>query len=105
MAVRDISKPGVESPLDEVRRIGFDAMLENYGGRPSIRWYVEVGGRRFDQSALLRAAHVHQGLGLGLGLGVLRPRARGRFNAGDVRRPIDGTPGYRLVATDTSSAR
>ena len=58
MAVEDISKPGVESALDEFRRIGLDAMLEKYGGRHSTRWYVEVGGRYFDQKVLLRAAHV-----------------------------------------------
>ena len=87
MAVRDILKPGVESALDEFRRIGLDAMLEDYGGRPSTRWYVEVGGRRFDPKVLFRAAHVHEGLG------ELPLRGAGRFNADQARRHLDGRLG------------
>ena len=45
----DIQRTGVGSALEEFRRIGLDAMLDKYGGRPSARWYVEVGNQRFDQ--------------------------------------------------------
>ena len=55
-------------------------MLENYGGGPSTRWYVEVGSRQYDQNVLVRAAHVNQGLG------DLPPRGPGRFNVGQARR-------------------
>ena len=43
MAVKDVTGAGVETALEEFRRIRLDAMLEKYGGRPSTRWYVEVG--------------------------------------------------------------
>ena len=59
MAVRDITRTGVESAIEEFRRIGLDAMLEEYGGGPSRDWYAEVGDRVYDQKLLVRAAHVH----------------------------------------------
>ena len=88
MAVKDVTMAGVETALEEFRRIGLDAMLENYGGRPSTRWYVEVGSRQYDQKVLVRAAHVRQGLG------ELPPRGPGRFNAGQAK--------YYLPATKTN---
>ena len=63
MPVRDISRDAVESALEEFDRRGLKAMLEKYGGRPSTRWYVEVGTSHYDQKLLVRAAHMHQGLG------------------------------------------
>ena len=99
MAVIDVTRKGVESALEEFRRIGLDAMLEKYGGAPSTRWYVEVGDRRFDQKVLLRAAHVHEGLG------DLPPREPGRFKARDARRHFEVTLGYRVVRTDDGRDR
>ena len=99
MAVKDVTRRGVEAALDEFRRIGLDAMLERYGGRASTRWYVEVDGRRFDQKVLVRAAHVRDGLG------ELPPRGPGRFNAGQARRHLEGKLGYRVEASDDSSSR
>lgn len=97
MAVKDVKNKGAESALEEFRRIGLDAMLKKYGGRPSTRWYVEVGDQRFDQKVLLRAAHVHEGLG------ELAPRGPGRFNAGQARQHFEGRLGYRVVANDATS--
>ena len=74
-------------------------MLEKFGARPSIRWYDEVGDRRFDQRVLLRAAHVHAGLG------ELAPRGPGRFKARDARRHFERTLGYRVVGTDDGRDR
>ena len=99
MAVIDVTRKGVESALEEFRRIGLDAMLERYAGGPSTHWYVEVGLRRFDQKVLLRAAHVHEGLG------ELPPRGTGRFTAGQAQRHLQGKLGYRVVAEDELSAR
>ena len=42
----DIQRTGVGSALEELRRIGLDALLEKYGGPPSTRWYVEAGNQR-----------------------------------------------------------
>ena len=94
-----MTKRAVESALDEFRRIGLDAMLERYGGGPSTRWYVEVGGRHFDQKVLLRAAHEHEGLG------ELPPRGPGRFKSRDARRHLAGTLGYSVVGTHDASDR
>ena len=99
MAVKDVTRRGVEAALDGFRRIGLDAMLERYGVRASTRWYVEVDGRRFDQKVLLRAAHVRDDLG------ELPPRGPGRFNAGQAMRHLEGKLGYRVVASDDSSSR
>ena len=85
---------GIETALEEFRRIGLDGMLEKYGGGPSTRWYVEAGTRRYDQKVLVRSAHVHQGLG------DLPPRGPGRFTAGQARRHLEGRLGYRLVEKD-----
>ena len=98
MAVKDVTEKGVKLALEEFRRIGLDAMVERYGGRPSTRWYVEVGGQRFDQKVLLRAAHVHDGLG------ELPPRGPGRFNAEQARRHFKGKLGYRVVTGDNFSS-
>ena len=75
MAVRDINRTGVESALEEFRRIGLDAMLEEYGGGPSRDWYAQVGDRVYDQKLLVRAAHVHQGYE------PLAPLGSGRLHA------------------------
>ena len=99
MAVIDVTRNGVELALEEFRRIGLDALLEKYGGRPSTRWYVEAGGRRFDQKVLLRAAYVHEGLG------ELPPRGPGRFNARDARRHLEANLGYTVVGATTPFPR
>ena len=62
MAVREITRTGAESALEEFRRIGLDAMLEAYGGDPSRDWYAEAGNWVYGPKFLLRAAHVHRGL-------------------------------------------
>ena len=87
MALRDVTIDGLKPAIEEFRRIGFDAMLEKYSGRPSTRWYVKVGHRHFDQKLLLRAAHVHQGQG------ELTPQ---RFDARQARHHLQGL-GYRVV--------
>ena len=84
MAVSEITKPGVDWALEEFRRIGLAAMLKEYGGRASTRWYVKVGHRHFDQKVLLRAAHRREGLG------DLPPQGPGRFNAAAARRHLTG---------------
>ena len=90
MAVRDITRAGVESALDEFHLRGLATMLERYGGSASRDWYAEVGNWVYDQKLLLRAAHVLQGLG------DLPPRGPGRFNAGQARRRLESL-NYRVV--------
>ncbi len=82
-----MTRKGVGSAPEEFRRIGLDAMLERYGGRPATRWYLEVDGGRFDQEVLLRAVHVHEGLG------ELPPRGPGRFDARDATRHLEANLG------------
>ena len=63
MPLRDVTREGVEMALREFDRIGQDAMLAKYGGRPSTRWHIEHEGNYYDQKLVLRAAHQLQGLG------------------------------------------
>ena len=56
MTVKDIGREAVERALDEFRDKGQPAMLEEYGGGPSRKWYIEVDGRYFDQKLIIRAA-------------------------------------------------
>ena len=99
MAVRDITRTGVESAIEEFRRIGLDAMLEEYGGGPSRDWYAEVGNRVYDQKLLVRAAHVHQGYE------HLAPRGSGRLHAHQATsrlRSLDYQIVGRREATDAN---
>ena len=91
MAVRDVTREGVELALREFRRTGLEAMLAKYGGRPSTRWYVKVGHHHFDQKVLLRAAHRRQHLG------ELPPHGPGRLHAQQARRHFTAL-GYLVVA-------
>ena len=90
MAVKDVHKEAVESALEEFRRTDLEAMLEKYGGKPSTKWYVEVGNSHFDQKLVVRAAHVLQGLG------YLYPRGPGSFDADQARNLLEQL-GYRVV--------
>lgn len=90
MAVTDVTREGVELALREFRRIGLEAMLAKYGGRPSTRWYVKVEHHHFDQKVLLRAAHRRQHLG------ELPPHGPGRLHAQQARRHFTAL-GYLVV--------
>lgn len=99
MAVRDITGTGVESALEEFRRIGLDAMLDEYGGGRSTDWYAQVGNRLYDQKLLIRAAHVHQGYE------PLPPHGPGSFHARQATSRLKSLD-YRIVgkreATDAN---
>ena len=91
MAVSDITRKGVDRALEEFHRIGPDAMIQKYGGRRAIKWFVEVGNWRYDQKLIARAAHVHEGLD------QLPPRGPGRFQAGKSRRHLSDVLKYKIV--------
>ena len=90
MAVKDVTKDGVEAAIGEFRRTGLEAMLEKYGGGPSTKWYLKVGTSRYDQKLVVRAAHVLQGLG------DLPPLVPGDFTAGQSRHRLERL-GYRVA--------
>ena len=90
MAVKDVTRDGVEAALEEFHRTGLEAMLEEYGGGPSTKWYLEVGNSRYDQKLVVRAAHVLQGLG------PLPPLVPGDFTAGHARHRLERL-GYRVI--------
>ena len=90
MAVKAVTRDGVEAAIEEFRRTGLEAMLEKYGGGPSTKWYLEVGTSRYDQKLVVRAAHVLQGLG------DLPPLVPGDFTAGQSRHRWERL-GYRVV--------
>ena len=60
MAVKDVTRGGVELALEEFRAVGPLAMLEVYRGDLSKKWYVEVGNWRYDLKLVVRAAHWHE---------------------------------------------
>lgn len=60
MAFGDVTREGVESACKEFDRVGRDAMLAKYGGRPSSKLYIEHKGKYYDQRLILRAAHALQ---------------------------------------------
>ena len=92
MAVRDITRPGVESALEEFHRIGLGAMLEKYGGAAFVDLYVEIGNWVYSLELLVRAAHVH------LGLGDLPPEDPGGFNVAEATDHLEGL-GYHITGT------
>ena len=81
MPLRDVTKKGVEMALQKFDRIGRDAMLAKYGGRPSTRWHIEHEGNYYDQKLILRVAHQLQGLGS-------IPPGRGTFTSLQSRRHV-----------------
>ena len=83
MAVKDVTKPSVDSAIEQFHRTGLQAMLERYGGGPSTKRYVQVDDVLYDQKLVVRAAHVIQGLG------HLSPRGPGSFDAGQARRLLE----------------
>ncbi|MDE0460217.1 MAG: hypothetical protein OXI15_23255 [Chromatiales bacterium] len=91
MAVKDVTKNSVESALEEFRRTTLEAMLDEYGGGPATKWYVQVDSRLYDQKLVVRAAHRLQGLG------DLYPRGPGSFNADQARNLLKRL-GYRVVS-------
>ena len=91
--VSDISRDAVEKALEEFHRIGREAMLKNYGGGPSKKWYVEVRTSHYDQKLLVRAAHRHQGLG------DLWPRGPGSFDAKQAQNLLESL-GYQVVSAE-----
>lgn len=87
MALKDVTRNGVDQALDEFDKIGLNAMLEKYEGGASTKWYIQRNdlrsGRKllYDQKLVLRAAHQHDGFGP-------LPPGRGTFNAHDARRHL-----------------
>ena len=88
--MKDVTRDGVEAAIEEFDLTGLETMLEKYGGGPSTKWYLEVGGSRYDQKLVVRAAHVLQGLG------PLPPLVPGDFTAGHARHRLERL-GYRVV--------
>lgn len=103
MALKDVTRDGVDQALDEFDRIGLNAMLEKYEGGASTKWYIQRNDLQsgwkllYDQKLVLRAAHQHDGFG------PLPPR-RGTFAADDARRHLKRL-GYHVVAISSPEER
>ena len=89
MPLRDVTREGVEKALREFDRIGRDAMIAKYGGRPSTRWHIEHEGKYYDQKLVLRAAHQLQDLGS-------IPPGHRAFTARQARRHVKNL-GFRCI--------
>ena len=75
MALKDVTREGVDAAIEEFDRIGIDRMLTRHGGGRSTTWYIQTeAGDLYDQKLIVRAAHKHQGLGRlkGIGAGPVR---------------------------------
>lgn len=96
MALKDVTRNGVDQALDEFDRIQLDGMIEKYGGGGSTKWYIKrldhrSGQKRvYDQKVIVRAAHQHDGFGP-------LPAGPGTFTAGQARRQLKRL-GYPVVA-------
>ena len=101
MALKDVTRNGVDKALDEFDRIDLDGMIEKFGGGVSTKWYIKrldnrTGRTRlYDQKVVLRAAHYYDGFGP-------LPPGPGTFTAGQAQRHLKQI-GYFLVAI-TSAA-
>lgn len=82
MALKDITKEGVESAIKEFNRFGPRNMQKQFGGDLSTCWYVRVQYNHYDQKLLLRVAHWLQGLGH-------LPSGRGTFTALQARKHLE----------------
>ncbi|MEI8411460.1 MULTISPECIES: hypothetical protein [unclassified Kribbella] len=52
----------VTAALDEWQRIGRDAFMDKYGGRPAQKYVIVEGGSEFDAMAILRGARTIKGI-------------------------------------------
>ena len=89
MTLQAITREAVEQALRQFDRQGREAMLEQYGGGPSTRWYIRHFGKYYDQKLVLRAAHEISGLGA-------LPPGPGTFAAGQAKRFIERL-GFEVV--------
>ena len=89
MSLRDVTRGGVESAIQEFDRIGLCEMCNKYRGTPSTRWYIKHRGKMYDQKVVLRAAHELQGLGP-------LPPGRGTFKANEAQRHLQKL-GFKVV--------
>ena len=88
MAIKDISKEGVSLAIRQFDLVGRDHMLEKYGGRKSIKWYIKKNNQYYDQKLIIRAAHC---------LELLVPAPN--FDAGQARNRLEKL-GFRVVSRD-----
>ena len=101
MALKDVTRNGVDQALDEFNRIGLDGMIEKYGGGASTKWYIQhrnhpSGRNRLsDQKVVLRAAHQHDGFGP-------LPAGPGTFTADHARRHLEQL-GYFVEAIKSAA--
>ena len=101
MALKDVTRNGVEQALDEFDRINLDGMIEKYGGGGSTKWYIQrldhQSGRKrlYDQKVVLRAAHQHDGFGP-------LPAGPGTFTAGRAQKRLKQL-GYLVVAISSTA--
>ena len=61
MAFEHIGRKHVFAAMQEFDSKGLEAMIEEYGGGGSIKWYIPFNGRLYDQKLILRAAHADAG--------------------------------------------
>ena len=63
MMSKDITRDDVLAALEEFDRLGPGAMLRQYGGGRSRRYWIDSNGRHYDQKLIYRAAHELSGRG------------------------------------------
>ena len=63
MMSKDITRDDVLDALKEFDRLGPGAMLRQYGGGRSRRYWIDSNGGRYDQKLIYRAAHELSGRG------------------------------------------
>ena len=92
MTSKDITRDDVLAALEEFDRLDGDAMLRQYGGGRSRRYWICFNGRHYDQKLIYRAVHELSG--------------RGRLpstdiDAGRTRRRLE-TLGFRIVDRESA---
>ena len=56
MAVRDVTREGVEHAMTEFDHLGRDASLANHGFRKARGYFLVRGGDRYDSKAIVGVA-------------------------------------------------
>ena len=76
MAVRDVTREGVERAMTEFDRVGRDAFLADHGFRKARGYFLVRGRDRYDSKAIVGVAHAYDRPDLG-------PLSAQQFSGGD----------------------
>ena len=79
-----VNKETVLKAIKEFDDIKVDAMLKNYGGGESTRWYIHYNGEKYDQKLICRAAIKHRLQELGQ-----IPAEKFKFKVRDAKRKLE----------------